>query len=103
MGHVRAPDAVDAFRADDEADEWAGMAAGAAKGAAINAVRLLPELRRAGRAQARLLPSQACGDGADVGDFAGTETIDVGGAGAALLGSPLVLRECRSGCKQREE
>jgi hypothetical protein len=73
------------------------------KGAAINAVRLLPELRRAGRAQARLLPPQACGDGADVGDFAGTETIDVGGAGAALLGRPLVLRECRSGCKQREE
>jgi hypothetical protein len=38
-----------------------------------------------------------------LGIFAGTETIDVGGAGAALLGSPLVLRECRSGCKQREE
>ena len=36
-------------------------------------------------AQVRLLPPQAVGDGADVGDFAGAEAIDVGGAGLALL------------------
>jgi len=48
---------------------------------------LLLERRRTCRAQTRLLPPQAGGDGADVGDFAGTEAVDVGGAGLALPGS----------------
>ena len=39
----------------------------------------------AGVAEARLLAAQAVGDGPDVGDFAGAETIDVRGAGPTLL------------------
>ena len=40
----------------------------------------------AGLAQARFVPLQTYGDGANVGNFAGTETIDVRRAGPALLG-----------------
>ena len=48
---------------------------------------LLLEHRRAGRAQARLLPPQAGGDRPRIGYLAGTEPVDVGGAGLALPGS----------------
>src|SRR5207247_2978698 len=47
----------------------------------------------AGLAQDGLLSPQAGGDGADVRDFAGAETIDVGRAGPSLLRRP--------GCGQR--
>ena len=47
----------------------------------------------AGRAQAGLLSPQAGGDGANIRDFAGAESIDVGRAGPSLLRRP--------GCGQR--
>jgi hypothetical protein len=48
-------------------------------------VPLLLEHCPAGLAEVRSLPPQAGGDGADVGDFAGAEPIDIGGAGAPLF------------------
>src|SRR5215831_18751291 len=65
-------------------------------GAAMRTWRLLRRLikrRAAGVAQARPLPAQAGGDRARIRDFAGAEAIDIGGAGAALLGSALILRK----------
>jgi hypothetical protein len=64
--------------------------------------QLLLEYRRAGLAQARLLPAQASGDGARIGNFAGAKPVDVGRAGTALLGRAL-LGEGRTGRKQSEE
>jgi hypothetical protein len=58
----------------------------------------LLERRPAGLAQARLLPPEAGGDGADVGDFAGTQTIDIRRAGPTLLGRAGRMR--RIGYKQ---
>ncbi len=55
----------------------------------------------AGRAQTGLLSPQAGGDGADVRDFAGAETIDVGRAGPSLLRRPRCGRQ-GAGCEQRE-
>jgi hypothetical protein len=65
-------------------------------------MKLLLEHRRAGRTQARLLPAQAGGDGARIGDFAGAEPVDVGRTGAALLGSAL-LREGRISGEQNKQ
>lgn len=62
---------------------------------------LLLEHRPACLAQARLLPSQAVGDGAGVGDFAGAEAIDIRRAGPALL--LRALRRCRLRRGQREQ
>jgi hypothetical protein len=45
----------------------------------------LIEGRAAGLAQARLLSPEAGGDGANIGDFAGAQAIDIGRAGPALL------------------
>jgi hypothetical protein len=45
----------------------------------------LLEHRPAGVAEARLLPPQAGGDGAGVGNFAGAKAIDVGRAGPASV------------------
>jgi hypothetical protein len=51
----------------------------------------LLEHRPAGIAETGLLPPQAGGDGANVGDFAGAKTVDVGRAG------PSLLRRCQIG------
>lgn len=51
----------------------------------------LLEHRPAGIAKVGLLPPQAGGNGPDVRDFAGAQTIDVGRAGLALL------RRCKLG------
>ena len=63
---------------------------------------LLPEHRRTGRAQARLLPAQACGNRPGVRDLAGAEAVDVGRAGPALFGGAL-LGSGRAARKQRDE
>jgi hypothetical protein len=49
----------------------------------------------AGLAEARLLPPQAGGDGADVGDFAGAKAVDVGRAGPFLPGRAGLGRRSR--------
>jgi hypothetical protein len=71
------------------------------KGDGIARQELLLEHRRASRAQACPLPAQARGDGAGVGNFAGTEAVNVRGTGAALLSGAL-LRNSRSG-EQRQQ
>ncbi len=53
----------------------------------------------AGIAEIGLLPPQACGDGPDIGNFAGAETIDVGGAGLFLL-RRCQIRKRGSRCRQ---
>jgi hypothetical protein len=64
--------------------------------------RSLLEHRPAGLAEAGLLPPQAAGDGPDVGDFAGAETVDVGRAGPPLCRRPR-FGQRRIGCEQREK
>src|SRR5207302_7981305 len=61
-------------------------------GTGIAAAPSLLEHGPAGRAQAGLLSPQAGGDGANIRDFAGAESIDVGRAGPSLR---------RPGCGQR--
>src|SRR3954469_8516486 len=51
--------------------------------------------------QAWPVAAQAGRDGANVGDFAGTEPVDVGGTGPALLGRSLL--RVGGGGKQRQE
>src|SRR4051794_34903178 len=63
---------------------------------------LLLKHRRARLAQTCLLPPQTRGDGADVGDLAGTEAIDVGRAGLALRRQAR-LGEGRAGGEQRQQ
>jgi hypothetical protein len=61
------------------------LAAQKSTGSRPHLVGGLLERRPAGLAQARLLPPEASGDGADVGNFAGTQTIDIRCAGPTLL------------------
>src|ERR1700761_6659999 len=62
---------------------------------ARSSVAVLLHRRAAGGAEIALLAHQAGGNRTDVGNFPGAETIDVGGAGAALLGRALVGK-CRT-------
>jgi hypothetical protein len=64
--------------------------------AIINVIGRQPSLlehRPAGLAEIGLLPPQAGGDGPDVGDFTGAETVNVGRAG------PFLLRRSRFGSR----
>src|SRR5690348_871425 len=56
----------------------------------------------AGRAQIGLIADHASGDGADIGNFAGAKTIDIGGAGAPLLGRALSCQR-RAGRSQGDQ
>lgn len=62
----------------------------------------LLEHRPAGVAEARLLPPQAGGDGAGVGNFAGAKAIDVGRAGPLLFGRRQIS-QCGTGRQQRDQ
>jgi hypothetical protein len=66
---------------------------------------LLLEHRRTGRAQARLLPAQACGNRPGIRNLAGAQAVDVGRAGPALVGSALlgIGRADRHQCEQEAE
>ena len=65
--------------------------------------RRLIECCAAGVAETSPVPAQASSDCADIGNLAGTEPIDIRGAGAALLGRTLVLRKCCAAGTQRQE